>query len=48
MARSLPNLPTFPANAQVQQRKDRVAETKRPVQVAVAIFIKNFLINQKV
>jgi hypothetical protein len=42
MARSLPNHPMFPVNAQVQQRKGRGVKIKRPVQVAVAIFIKYF------
>jgi hypothetical protein len=32
----------FPVNAQVQQRKECGVKIKRPVQVAVAIFIKNF------
>jgi len=40
MARHLPNLPMFPVNAQVQQRKECGVKIKRPVQVAVAIFIK--------
>lgn len=48
MARKPPHHPMFPVNAQEQQRKVRGVKTKRPVQMADAIFTKFYKPTQRI